>query len=88
MFFTCYEGYAKKHWRLLSWGRKIVKSWIKECLETKTTKREKLKNIDIIKHYSYGYKILILYFDLTYLLYVKTLRSLDLRIRNYENFNN
>ena len=40
-------------------------------LEIKATKKVKLENMDLVEYYNYGYKNLIVSFDLTYVLCMK-----------------
>lgn len=48
--------------------KKFVKSFSEGCLQTKRAKRVRLKKWDVIEYYDYGYQILRLGSDLTYLL--------------------
>lgn len=77
-----------KIWKFESMGKKILKSWSEECLDTKAVKRTRLKNMDLLEYSSYSYKNLILSFDLTFLLYIKIWGWSDLKVRSYESFSN
>ena len=65
-----------------------MKRWSERCLETKTIRRVRLENINLINYYSFGYQILSVHFYLSYLLCVQIWDSLNLGVRSYKNFSN